>query len=63
MNKSGLFCVKLEPAEFLTLDRLAKETERSKGAIIRLLLARANTPQGRRLLGEPKAANVETVNA
>ena len=59
MNKSGFVCVKLAPAEFSTLDRLAKETERSKGAIIRTLLTLANTPEARRLLGEPtKAATI-----
>ena len=46
------FTVILKPAELPALDRLAKDTGRSKGAVIRRLLTLAGLPEGRRLLGE-----------
>ena len=49
---TDFFTLRLPPTEWAALDRLAKDTGRSKGAVIRRLLALAGLPEGRRLLGE-----------
>ena len=64
MDKNLFFTVKLQPAEMQALDDLAKATDRRRSEVFRRLLALANTPQGRRLLGEPaKAAKNEPIKA
>ena len=53
------FTVRLKPAELEKLDRLAKESERSKGAVIRRLLAIAELPETKRLLESSPAGKSE----
>jgi hypothetical protein len=47
------FTIRLKPAEAEKLAALAKETARSRGAVIRQLLKLADLPEARRILGVP----------
>lgn len=50
-RKTDFFCVRLPPPDLAKLDRLARETNRSMGGVIRQLLYLADSPEGRKLLG------------
>ena len=45
--------IRLTPQELATLDQLARSAGRTKAATVRRLLTLAETPEARRLLGEP----------
>lgn len=54
IQQNNIFAVRLQPVQLATLARLARETDRSKGAIIRRLLDLAEVlPEARQLLGDP----------
>jgi hypothetical protein len=52
-TKNKLFTIRMNPQELETLDQLARSAGRTKAATVRRLLSLAETPEARRLLGEP----------
>lgn len=55
MEQKSFFTVQLDAKEREILSRLADETERSRGAVVRRLITlAADLPEARRALGEPQ---------
>ena len=64
MRKTNFFTVKLPDADLARLESLAKETDRSKGAVVRQLLKLADIPEARQLLGTQQSeTNLTQVTA
>jgi hypothetical protein len=53
MEHDHSFTVRMKTIEMERLRDLANQTGRSRGAVMRRLLSLAETPEGRRVLGEP----------
>ena len=52
-----IFSVRLTDKEREKLEKIAKETDRSQGSVIRRLLELADCPEGRLLLGIRESVN------